>query len=94
MNNVPGLSGRKVKENQEELYIADAALDAGTSSNSSAAKQERQSNHTSKLFCYPCSVTGWSTHNRKTLLLLLCGSGGPSCVAFVVFAALLPPQRR
>lgn len=58
MGNVPELAGRKVKENQEELYIADAALDQGSSSNSTAAKQQRQSSHTSKLFCYPCSVTG------------------------------------
>ena len=52
MGNVDGLNARKVKENQEELYIADAPLDSGSSSNSSAAKQERQSSHTSKLFCY------------------------------------------
>jgi len=58
MGNVDGLNGRKVKENQEELYIADAPLESGSSSNGSAAKQERQSSHTSKLFCYPCSVTG------------------------------------
>jgi len=46
MRNVPGLNERKVKENQEELYIADAARESGTSSNSSTAKQERQSSHT------------------------------------------------
>jgi hypothetical protein len=54
MGNVPELDGRKVKENQEELYIADAALEEGASSSSTAAKQQRQSTHTSKLFCYPC----------------------------------------
>lgn len=58
MGNVPELAGRKVKENQEELYIADQAMENGSSSTGNAAKQERQSSQTSKLFCYPCSVTG------------------------------------
>jgi hypothetical protein len=58
MANVPGLNARKVKENQEELYLADAPLQEGSSSGSGAAKTLRQSPHTSKLYCYPCNVTG------------------------------------
>lgn len=58
MGNVPGLDARKVKETQEELYIADAALEGGQSSGGSQARAQRQSSQTSKLFAYPSSVTG------------------------------------
>ena len=58
MNNRSELASRKVKENQEELYLSGAPLDSGSSSNGYAAKQQRSSPLTSKLLCFPCSVTG------------------------------------
>jgi hypothetical protein len=58
MNNVPSLQQRIVKQNQEELYISGQAIEEGLSKSSAAARAAHMDKLTSKLFCYPCSVTG------------------------------------
>ena len=74
IQNIPGGRSRIVKQNQEELFIAQTALVGGNGAQSGAARNRRTSPTTSKLHAYPACTTSKSPilcfHSFSLLLSL------------------------
>ena len=65
INKVPGGNERICKKTEEQLFLANVALAAGSGVGSAAAKLRQTDDATSKLFSFPSSVKGKSRYTRR-----------------------------
>lgn len=62
---IPGAKNRIVKQNQENLYIAEHELGEGIGQHSGMAQSLHSDGSTSKLFSFPSSVAGNKTKTKQ-----------------------------